>query len=320
MPGGITKPVRKTPYSADMSSRNIQSLLGAIADMDRHNPPKLHERATAPVDNTNDDTMPADPSIVDNTIDNQSDDDLIYVDTQVVPSLMFATPTDDTTMRGGTFGKPDPEVEYCYLIADIDVDANTIADAHLYGPINEEHIRGQYPEQAKAVDRRIVEQARTELQALIGNRVRITFETCQATMKAIDEEFNRSLDEDWAQRDSALTVIESKAKKPSIDLLASRRSQGVLERCTARRYAAKSRQIHRMEVYGERLASASQALMVYLEELARSAGDDKLASLGETLGARLAELEACVKPSEATEDDEGVEFLYIKTAAPSSEL
>ncbi|KAK4898984.1 hypothetical protein LTR27_003715 [Elasticomyces elasticus] len=302
MPGGITKPVRKTPYSADMSSRNIQSLLGAIADMDRHNPPKLHERATAPVENTNDDTMPVDPSIVDNTVDNQSDDDLIYVDTQVVPSLMVATPTDDTTMREGTF------------------DANTIADAHLYGPINEEHIYGQYPEQAKAVDPRIVEQARTELQALIGNGVRITFETYQATMKAIDEEFNRSLDEDWAQRDSALTVIESKANKPSIDLLASRRSQGVLERCAARRYAAKSRQIHRMEVYGERLASASQALMAYLEGLTRSAGDDKLASLGETLGARLAELEACVKPSEVTEDDEGAEFLYIKTAAPSSEL
>ncbi|KAK5718929.1 hypothetical protein LTR17_015520 [Elasticomyces elasticus] len=302
MPGGITKPARKTPYSADMSSRNIQSLVDAIADMDRHNPPKLHERATAPVENTNDDTMPADPSIVDNTIDNQSDDDLIYVDTQVVPSLMVAPPTNDTTMREGTF------------------DANTIADAHLYGPINEEHIRGQYPEQAKAVDPRIVEQARTELQALIGNRVKIAFEMCQATMKAIDGEFNRSLDEDWAQRDSVLTVIESKANKPSIDLLASRRSQGLLERCAARRYAAKARQIHRMEVYGERLASASQALMAYLEGLARSAGDDKLASLGETLGARLAELEACVKPSEATEDDEGMEFLYIKTAAPSSEL
>ncbi|KAK3633918.1 hypothetical protein LTR56_015527 [Elasticomyces elasticus] len=70
MPGGITKSVKKIPYSTDMSPENVQSLLGAIAEMDRHNPPKLRERATAPVENTND-TMPAEPSIVDNTIDDQ---------------------------------------------------------------------------------------------------------------------------------------------------------------------------------------------------------------------------------------------------------
>ncbi|KAK4951755.1 hypothetical protein LTR10_009675 [Elasticomyces elasticus] len=70
MPAGITKSVKKIPYSTDMSPENVQSLLGAIAEMDRHNPPKLHERATAPVENTND-TMPAEPFMVDNTIDDQ---------------------------------------------------------------------------------------------------------------------------------------------------------------------------------------------------------------------------------------------------------
>ncbi|KAK5719884.1 hypothetical protein LTR15_007157 [Elasticomyces elasticus] len=91
MPGGITKSVKKTPYSAVMSSDKVQSLLDAIADMDRHNAPNVHEHATASVENTNG-TMPAEPSIVENTTDDQSDDDVIYVRTQVNPFPMVARP------------------------------------------------------------------------------------------------------------------------------------------------------------------------------------------------------------------------------------